>query len=396
MRWGSSLGLSAALLAMLAAGIWLGGHPATLPPILRDAFVDSSGGLMAEATELVEDNYYRPVSQGELVDSSLRGMARGLRRSFDDRFSGYLSPEMLRRFNEEIEGHFSGVGLTVGSVARGLRTERVFRGSPAERAGIETGDVIVSVDGHSIAGVSSEAATARIKGPEGTAVELGVLRPPSREVRELRLTRAEISLPILSSDTRTVDGRRLAHLRLAAFTRGAHGVLRRGVRRARRGGAQGLVLDLRGNGGGLLDEAVLAASVFLSEGDVVTRTDSRSQGEVVYRAAGGSLPPLPIVVLIDGATASAAEILTAALADGIGSTVVGARSFGKGVFQQEIELSNGGALKLTVGEYFTPDGVNLAGNGIRPDVAARDRPRTKRDEALDRALEVLASRRTQE
>jgi carboxyl-terminal processing protease len=388
-----SVGLAVALLLMLAAGLWIGGHPATMPPVLRDAFVDESGGLTAEATELIEDNYYRSVSEGDLIDSSLQGMARGLRRRYDDRFSEYLSPAILKRFNEAIQGHFSGIGLTVAQVARGLRAERVFEGSPAERAGIEEGDTIVSVEGQSIAGVDSNVATERIKGPEGTEVTIGVLDRHGGEVRELRLTRAEITVPVVTSKVVAAQGEKLGYVRLATFSEGAHGFLRRAVQRVRRRGADGLVLDLRGNGGGLLQEAVLAASVFLPEETVVVTTESRTQGDATYEARGGNLPAQPTVVLIDRNTASAAEILTAALADEAGATVVGARSFGKGVFQQEVGLSNGGALKLTIGEYFTPDGTNLGGNGIRPDVPARDRPGTARDEALDRALATLAAER---
>ena len=167
--------------------------------------------------------------------------------------------------------------------------------------------------------------------------------------------------------------------------------LRRAVRKLQAEGAEGLVLDLRENGGGLLDEAVLNASIFLPEGEVVVSTDSRTEGHAVYKTKGDNLPPLPIVVLIDRNTASAAEILTAALADDAAATTVGTRSYGKGVFQQEIGLSNGGALKLTVGEYFTPNGENLAGKGIQPDVKARDLPGTSRDEGLERALEALAA-----
>jgi carboxyl-terminal processing protease len=156
-------------------------------------------------------------------------------------------------------------------------------------------------------------------------------------------------------------------------------------------GAEGIVLDLRGNGGGLLEEAVLTASIFLPEEEVVVTTRSRTEGNAVYRTVGGNLPERPVVVLIDRNTASAAEILTAALADDADAPVIGTRSYGKGVFQQEVGLSNGGALKLTTGEYFTPKGVNLAGKGIQPDVHVRDLPETSKDEALERALEVLAS-----
>jgi carboxyl-terminal processing protease len=391
MKLGRTVGLTAALLFMLAAGLWIGGHPARMPPVLRDVFVDESAGLTAEASELIEDNYYRPVSQGNLIDSSLQGMVRGLRRRYSDRFSDYFSPESLARFNEEIEGRFSGIGLTVTVVKDGLRVETVFKRSPAERAGIEVGETIVSVDGRSIAGLDSNAATELIKGPEGSEVTVGVRDPKSGKTRRLRLTRAQISLPVVSSKLETVDGKKLGYARLTTFSEGADVPLRRAVRRLQREGAKGLVLDLRGNGGGLLEEAVLTASIFLPKDETVVSTDSRTQGHAVYKAKGGNLPPLPIVVLIDRNTASAAEILTAALADDAGAKTVGTRSYGKGVFQQEIDLSNGGALKLTIGEYFTPDGTNLAGKGIHPDVPARDIPGTARDEVLERALGVLSA-----
>ncbi|MEX0973088.1 MAG: S41 family peptidase [Solirubrobacterales bacterium] len=386
-----TVGLTAALLIMLAAGLWVGGHPAKMPPPLRDVFVDDSAGLTAEASELIEDNYYREVPRDELADSSLRGMVRGLRRRHRDRFSEYFSAQQLARFNEEIEGRFSGIGLSVSAVEDGLRVIGVFKRSPAEAAGIAAGDTIVSVDGRSIAGLGSNASTALIKGPEGTEVTVGVRGPQRGRPRQVRLTRAEISVPVVDSELETVRGEKIAYVRLAAFSEGAHGALKRAVRKLQRRGAKGLVLDLRGNGGGLFDEAVLSASVFLPEGETVVTTESRTQGEAVYEARGGNLPALPTVVLIDRNTASAAEILAAALADYAGARIVGTRSYGKGVFQQEIDLSNGGALKLTVGEYFTPDGTNLAGNGIEPDVTVRDRPGTPRDEARERALGTLAA-----
>jgi carboxyl-terminal processing protease len=391
MSAGRIVGLVAALLTMLAAGLWLGGHPAKMPPPLRDVFVDESAGLTAEASELIEDNYYRRVEQGNLIDSSLQGMVRGLRRRYSDRFSDYFSPEMLARFTEEIEGRFSGIGLSVSGVKDGLRVVTVFKRSPAERAGIEVGDTIVSVDGRSIAGFDSDAATALIKGPEGTEVTIGVRGSKDGKTRQERIVRAQISVPVVGSKLKTVQGRKVGYVRLAAFSEGAHGALRRAVRKLQEQGVQGLVLDLRGNGGGLLEEAVLTASIFLPEGETVVSTDSRTQGHAVYETKGGNLSALPIVVLIDRNTASAAEILAAALADDAGAKIVGTRSYGKGVFQQEVDLSNGGALKLTVGEYFTPDGTNLAGKGIQPDVPARDLPGTSRDEALERALAALAA-----
>lgn len=391
MRITRTLGLAAALLAVLAAGMWIGGHPAKMPEALRDVFVDESAGLTAEATELIEDNYYRPVSQGKLIDSSLQGMVRGLRRRYSDRFSDYFSAQALARFNEEIEGRFSGIGLSVVGVKDGLRVVQVFKGSPADEAGMGVGETIVAVDGRSIAGLDSNTATDLIKGPEGSEVTVAVRGPRGGKARQVRLTRAQISLPVVSSKLVTSHGEKLGYAHLTTFSEGSSVVLRRAVRRLQRRGARGLVLDLRGNGGGLLEEAVLNASIFLPKGETVVSTSSRTQGDAVYETKGDNLPSLPIVVLIDRNTASAAEILTAALADDAGAKTVGTRSYGKGVFQQEIDLSNGGALKLTVGEYFTPNGANLAGKGIHPDVRARDAPGTRRDEALERALRVLAA-----
>jgi len=379
-----------AALAVLAVGLWLGGHPAQLPVFVSDVFVDGNAGLNVEATEAIEENYFREVSPDELTNASLQGMVRGLRKRYEDRFSDYFSPQRLAKFNEEISGRFSGIGLSVIPVRKGLEVGHVFSRSPADRAGIEIGDVVVSVEGRSIAGIDSEVATSKIKGPEGTDVTIAVLDPKTGKTRRLRITRAEIALPVAIGTVREVNGRKLGYVRLSTFSYGAHAYLRKAVERAKRKGAQGLVLDLRANGGGLLDEAVLTASVLLPEGEVVVTTDSRTQGHAEYRTVGDAVPALPVVVLIDRNTASAAEILTAALSDDAGAPVVGTRSFGKGVFQQEVDLSNGGALKLTIGEYFTPDGENLAGRGIEPDVRARDLPGTARDEGIDRALEVLA------
>ena len=380
------------LIVVLCAGIWLGGHPAKLPEFLRDRFVDEGAGLNLEATELIEDNYFRSVGPTELTNASLQGMVREIRRRHHDRFSDYFSPQALASFDEAISGRFSGIGLTVSQVKQGLRVDSVFPDSPAKEAGIEPGELIVSVDGDSIAGESSQASTEKIKGPEGSEVTIGVKPKGGGKVRELEVTRAQISLPVVTSMVKEVDGHTLGYVRLVSFSEGAHAALREGVEKVEKKGAEGIVLDLRGNGGGLLEEAVLSASVFLPEDEVVVTTDSRTQGHSVYKTVGDELPSVPLVVLIDRNTASAAEILTAALADDAGARVVGTSSYGKGVFQQEIGLSNGGALKLTIGEYFTPEGVNLAkSHGIHPDVGASDNLSTPRDEALEKALTVLAA-----
>ena len=391
MRARGAVAFATALVAALLVGLWLGGHPSGLPSFLRDRFVAEPAGLTTEAAEVIQDTYYRPVGNTELANSSLQGMVRELRKRHGDRFSDYFSPEALESFNQQIEGHFSGIGLSVAEVKRGLRVLKVFAGSPAAAAGIAAGDTVVSVEGESLAGVDSAEATAKIKGPEGTEVTVGVLDRKSGKVRELTLTRADVALPNVSSQTKTVKGRKLGYVRMLSFSEGVHADLAAAVEKVEGEGAEGIVLDLRGNPGGLLEEAVLSASVFLPEGEVVVSTRSRTQGDSVHKSVGGNLPEVPLVVLIDRNTASAAEILTAALADDGGATVVGTRSYGKGVFQETKGLANGGALKLTVGEYFTPDGINLAQvHGVHPDVRVADNPHTTVDEGKQRALGVLA------
>jgi carboxyl-terminal processing protease len=392
MRAGRAAALAAALIAFLCAGLWLGGHPNDLPQSLRNVFVDESTTLSGEAAEIIEDDYYRNVSRDQLNNGSIAGMVDALRRRHKaDRFSHYLNPQQAQLLDEETQGRFTGVGLSVSEVKRGLRVVEVFKHSPAAKAGIDVDDVIVSVNGKSIAGESSDLSTAKIKGAAGTEVTLGVLRPSTGKTRRLTIERQEISTPVVESSMRRVAGDHLGYVRLTGFSEGAHEALRSAVTRLEHRRAQGIVLDLRGNPGGLLTEAVSTASVFLPKDEKVVTTDSRTEGRRIYRAAGDPVARRPIVVLIDRGTASAAEILASALADHGLAVVVGTRSFGKGLFQNVLDLSNGGELDLTVGEFFTADGISLAPKGIQPDVFAKDRPGTKADEALQRALAVLVN-----
>lgn len=389
-----AVAFAAALVAFLAVGLYLGGHPRNLPGPLRDVFVDETGGLTAEAAEAIEDSYYREVGSRELSNASLQGMVKGLRKgNKEDRYSQYFSPEALESFNQQIEGRFSGIGLSVVPVKAGLGVATVFPRSPADKAGIESGDVIVSVEGKSIAGESSAEATKKIKGPEGTQVRIGVRDGKGGKVRELTLTRAEVTLPNISASVKAIGGKKLGYVRMLSFSEAAHAQLGREVEKVEKKGADGILLDLRHNPGGLLEEAVLSANIFLPEDEVVVRTRSRTQGDSVHKTPGDPISDLPVVVLVDGGTASAAEILAAALADDAGVPVVGTRTYGKGLFQEERDLTNGGALKLSVGEFFTPDGVNLAqSHGIHPEVRAKDDQATPADEAKQRAFGVLAGR----
>jgi carboxyl-terminal processing protease len=377
----------------VVTGLVVGLVVAALAAALSGVFDgDDDGDAIVEALETVEGNYFEAVDPGKLENSSIQGIVRELRKRYDDRFSHYFTQDQLEDFEAATSGRFSGVGLTVNEVAKGLRVADVLPETPAERAGIREGDVIVAVDGESIAGVPSDVSTARIQGPKGTEVELGLVPAGGGKRRELVVERAEVRVPAVDGELRRVHGRQVAYVDFQTFSEGAHGELRETIERLYREGAKGLVLDLRANGGGLLNEAVLSTSVFVEDGTVVS-TESRTQGERDYKAVGDAIDPRPTVVLVNRDTASAAEILAAALKSNQLATVVGTRTFGKGSFQEVIRLDQGGALDLTVGEYLTADGHSIAGEGVKPEVRAEDERRTQgEDEALERALEVLRSR----
>jgi carboxyl-terminal processing protease len=351
-----------------------------------------SSDLTSEASQVIRDDYFKPVQSSEIDNASVDGIVRELRKRYDDRFSHYLDPHQLQEFESATSGRFSGVGLTVTGVGRGLRVASVLPRTPAQRARIKEGDLITAVDGRSLAGVPANVATARIKGPPGSPVELRVVPGAGGGARNVKLKRASVAVPVAVGQIRRAGASKVAYVRYATFSEGAHGELASTIERLDRQGAQGLVLDLRGNGGGLLDEGVLSASLFLAKGQLVVSTDSRTMGHHDYDAVGDPLPRHPTVVLINHDTASAAEILASALGEHHLATIVGTRSFGKGTFQEVIHLGAGGALDLTVGQYFTPNGTSLTGKGIQPDVTAVDDPKTPQDEALRKALAVLAEK----
>ena len=376
----------------LALGIWLGGHPHLLVGPVADVLVGPEERRVAiQALDKIHDTYYREVDRGELTDAALAGAVENL----DDRFSTYLSATQYGHFEEALDNAFFGVGTAVLSVENGLRIVTVYPDSPAKKAGLRVGDVVTHANGRKLAGLPEGAATAIIKGPEGTPVTLKIRRGERTLTR--RMTRARITVPVVESRIANAGGERVAYVSLSTFgPRTAHVEVADAIRRLKRRGAKGIVFDLRGNGGGLVTEAQLIASMFLADGEIVT-TRGRAVEPQTLEAVGQPIAgKLPTVVLVDGNTASASEIVAGALQDRKRAKLVGRKTFGKGVFQQIIPLDNGGALDITVGQYFLPSGRNLGGagtkpgNGLKPDVVVRDDDDAEGDEQLARALDVLA------
>jgi carboxyl-terminal processing protease len=376
-------------LLTLVAGIFLGGHPELLPGFARDALVEEDQALRSEIVQTIEKNFYKPVDESKVDDASLKGIVDSL----EDPYSAYISPKEASAFQESVTGEFEGVGMTVEKDERGLRVLEAFEGSPAAAAGIRKGDVILAVDGRSIAGLNSSLATGRIKGPAGTTVRLEVFTPGAEDTRSVRVKREKIEIPTVRGRLVERDGRELGVVRLRGFSSGAHGVLRREVDRLLKRGADGLMLDLRGNGGGLLSEAVLVSSIFIEDGEIVS-VRGRSRPERSENAKGDAIDEdVPVIVLVDGGSASASEIVTGALRDTGRATVVGTNTFGKGLVQEVEPLSNGGYLDLTVANYYLPGGKTIGKGGLEPEVKAKDDPDTDRDEALPIALDALLEER---
>ena len=353
------------VIAAFIFGAFFGNRSDELGDVAQDIIGGDEAELSSEALDVIDESYFEEVDTEQLENASVRGMVTELKRRYKDRFSHYFGPAAFERFQELTEGSFSGVGMSVTGVKRGLRVARTFDGSPAKEA-------------------------AEIKGKAGTEVTITVLRPSTGDERELTLTREELAVPVVEGKLLDFGGHKIAHVELLSFSRGAHAQLKQEVERLDEEGAEALVLDLRGNGGGLLAAAVLNSSLFVEDG-VIVSTEGRTSPEQTFEAVGDALPERPMVVLINGDTASASEIMTAALSDAGLATIVGEKSFGKGTFQEVIELDNGGALDLTVGEYLTRDGESINKIGIPPDVPAPDRPATKPDEGLQRALRVLGT-----
>lgn len=351
--------LAVLLPVLLVLGLWLGGHPKELPGFLRDAFVSNhETQVVNEAIEKVASDYYRPIPKSSLASSSIAGMVSSLH----DPYSTYLTQKEFKGFDQPAS--FAGIGVSVDPAPTGLRVARVFDSSPAQRAGMKEGDTIVAVNGRSLHGVPANTSVALIKGPPGTSVRL-TLTSKTGPKRTVTVTRATISEPVVASAIRTVHGVKLGWVYLATFSEGSHGELYDAVRGLLKQGARGIVFDLRADGGGLVSEARLVASIFVPSGVIVT-TRGRTQPTVVLTAAGGAISTrIPVVVLVDHNTASASEIVTAALQDHHRATVVGTRTYGKGVFQELEPLAGGGAIKITVGEYYTPNGRNLGGSGVK-------------------------------
>ncbi len=339
---------------------------------------DSDLSLIEDVFSKIKSESVDPPTDEELVRGAVKGMAKSVKDAGDD-FALFYSPKDYRSFQEVTTGQFSGIGVWLKDRSGRLEIVSVIPSTPAQRIGLREGDVIDSIDGEPVGSLNSDQAVNRIKGKEGTEVSLGIDR--DGEQVSFDITRETIELPNLIAN-RTPEG--LGYVRLFGFSRGAGDQLRDEVKELTEAGAEGIILDLRDNGGGLFSEGVSVASVFIEEGEIVSYKE-RSEQEVVYDAQGDAFEDVPLVVLVNEGTASASEIVTGALQDTNRAVVVGTNTYGKGSVQEVLPLADASALKLTIGAYFTPEGQKINGTGIEPDVEVDSDPATQKE----RAKEIL-------
>jgi carboxyl-terminal processing protease len=384
-RAGGIAAVALLLLAAFALGLGLTRAPESTSTVFfsERADRDTPGRLIDEVRQQLAVGYYRSIDREVMAQPTVERLLAAL----NDPHTDYLTPKEYQALRDRISRSYSGVGLQVGPAKGGLRVESAFVG-PAREAGIRRGDIIVSVNGRSTRKLPFRRSLELIRGEKRTILRLIVRRP---QVGTMRFTvvRDDIALPALRSRLVTAGRTKIGYVRLLSFRESAADRVSDRAEALVKRGAKGLVLDLRGNDGGLLSEAIDVASVFMEDGVVCTTAGEHQKPRVYHVVGEATHPKLPLVVLVDHDSASAAEILAAALAENGRAVLVGERTYGKASVQSVRVLSNGGALKFTTATYRTPSGFDIEARGVRPKVKARDNPKTRADEALAAAESAL-------
>jgi carboxyl-terminal processing protease len=427
-------GLVAAIL-LVFAGFLLGARDdvssalqGLFPAVHSSSTADDSAGLQQEVLDKLDSTYYKAVDDTKLHAAAIDGMVAAL----GDPYTVYWDPEEYASFKESTAGSYTGLGMTV-EMKKGLITiVSTFKQSPADLAGIKSGDIILAVDGAPVDGKTLDTVVTLMKGgAEGTSVKVEIYRPlpsalttttttaatvsgdggstttsstigptatadtsqlpPGGQKQEYTLVRKNIEIPVTETKILQAGDKKVALIGFFTFSQGSAAALRAAVKQAMDvDQVDAIILDLRSNGGGLLDQAVGAASIFIPEGEVIVSTEGLHSAKQIYKATGDAYPNIPLYVLTDPYTASASEIVSGALQDYARATLVGETTFGKGLVQSIEPLSNGGALKATTAVYLTPKGRDINHQGIAPDVVAPDDPATTSvDETVEATLKLI-------
>jgi carboxyl-terminal processing protease len=324
--------------------------------------------LFGDVFERVRAEYVEPVDDKELVENALNGMLTGL-----DPHSNYMNAKSFRDMQVQTRGEFGGLGIEVTQDNGFIKVITPIDDTPASRAGIKTGDLILALDGQSVQGLTLNDAVDKMRGAPNSKIKLTIKREGVDTPLELSLMREVIKIQVVKSH---LEGNDVGYIRLTSFSEQTDSGLRKAYAQLKEQAGDhlhGLILDLRNNPGGLLDQAVAVGDDFINEGEIVSTRARHPEDSQRWNAKGGDITGgLPVVVLINGGSASASEIVAGALQDHRRAILVGTRSFGKGSVQTVIPLPGNGAMRLTTARYYTPSGRSIQGLGITPDVEVQE------------------------
>ncbi len=345
--------------------------------------------LFWQVWAVLKENYY-----GELpsTDKMVDGAIRGLLQTLDDRFTSYIAPDLARIINEDASGTFEGIGALVRMNDQNqVEIHRPYPNQPADKAGVKAGDVVIAVDGKSIAGFGLYEAIGLIRGPAGSKVTLTLERQGESQSFDVAITRARIDIPVVESKMLPGD---IAYVSLFEFSAPASERLEAALKELLAQKPKGLILDLRDNPGGFLQQAVEVSDLFLGSGVVLIERTSDGTEETFRSTAKGIAQDIPLVVLVNAGSASASEIVAGALQDNGRAKLIGEQTFGKGSVQMPHALSNGAELRVTIARWFTPNDRAIHGQGLEPDIKVElteQDAQADRDPQLDRAVEFLTT-----
>ena len=336
--------------------------------------------------KLIRDNYDGTLTDKQILD----GLKSGLANSTNDQYTEYFSASQTKEFNNELTESFSGIGAQMGlNDSNQLIIVSPLAGFPAAKAGLQGQDIVTSINGESTNGMNIDTSVGKIRGPENTNVTLNIIRDGNHELT-FKIKRQNITIPSVTSK---IIGNNIGYIQISQFTQDTADLAQKAAQSFVKDKVKGVVLDLRGNPGGLVTASVSVSSLWLKEGEMVMQEKNQTQVLATNNATGGNiLHGIPTVVLVDAGSASASEITAGALHDNHDATIVGVKTFGKGVVQQIFNLSDGAEVKITVAKWYRPNGQNIQHKGITPDktvTLTRDQVKAGNDTQLNAALGIL-------
>jgi carboxyl-terminal processing protease len=370
---------------------------------LEEILIESDS--YSEAQDIVEENYVNNVDGDDLLKAGARGIRRmanegypeedlvergivAMIDSLDDPFSSYMDRDELEMLDTQLSGSFSGIGVRMQQVKNEIRIIEVLEGTPAEAAGLKDGDIVKEVDGRDVSDLDINEVVMFIRGPEGTTVNLGIMRAPDPDLVYFDIVRGEIEIPVLEYELMEGD---IGYMRLTDWTEDVDEKISEALRDLEGQGAKGLIIDLRSNPGGYMEPAIRAADLFLRDGMIVSSKGRIAGATSEYTADANVEWDLPVVLLVDRGSASSSEIFAAALLDNDRAVLVGETTFGKGSIQKLYRQEDGTAVRLTIAKYYTPDGASIDDEGIEPDYLVKNPVVGEEDLQLQKAIEILST-----